>query len=126
MPTRLAADAINLVPDNGMELPRGPLDAFDAKDGGPLGIWRQWAPRVQGQAMKGGQFFPEENPEDTLSYTEARWADVCRQNVVQGSQDVCSHFAGIAQNEMADWIPPGRKSAVKRYRPNNSVAQSAV
>jgi len=43
----------------------GPLDTFYAKDGGPLGIWRQWAPRVQGQAMKGGHFFPEYNPEDT-------------------------------------------------------------
>jgi haloacetate dehalogenase len=43
----------------------GPLDAFYAKDGGPLGIWRQWAPRVHGQAMKGGHFFPEENPNDT-------------------------------------------------------------
>ena len=44
---------------------KGPLDTFYAKDGGPLGIWRQWAPRVHGQAMKGGHFFPEENPEDT-------------------------------------------------------------
>jgi haloacetate dehalogenase len=44
---------------------RGPLDAFYAKDGGPLGIWRQWAPQAQGQAMKGGHFFPEENPDDT-------------------------------------------------------------
>jgi haloacetate dehalogenase len=43
----------------------GPLDAFYAKDGGPLGIWRQWAPRAQGQPMKGGHFFPEENPDDT-------------------------------------------------------------
>ena len=43
----------------------GPLDTFYAKDGGPLGIWRQWAPRVYGQAMKGGHFFPEENPDDT-------------------------------------------------------------
>jgi haloacetate dehalogenase len=43
----------------------GPLDTFYAKDGGPLGIWRQWAPRVHGQAMKGGHFFPEENPDDT-------------------------------------------------------------
>ena len=40
----------------------GPLDTFYAREGGPLGIWRQWAPRVQGQAMKGGHFFPEENP----------------------------------------------------------------
>jgi haloacetate dehalogenase len=43
----------------------GPLDTLYTKDGGPLGIWRQWAPRAQGQAMKGGHFFPEENPEDT-------------------------------------------------------------
>jgi haloacetate dehalogenase len=43
----------------------GPLDTFYAKDGGPLGIWRQWAPRAQGQAMKGGHFFPEENPDGT-------------------------------------------------------------
>jgi haloacetate dehalogenase len=43
----------------------GPLDTFYPKDGGPLGIWRQWAPRVRGQAMKGGHFFPEENPDDT-------------------------------------------------------------
>jgi haloacetate dehalogenase len=44
----------------------GPLDTFYAKEGGPLGIWREWAPGVQGQAMKGGHFFPEENPEDTV------------------------------------------------------------
>jgi haloacetate dehalogenase len=44
---------------------RGPLDTFYAKDGGPLGIWRKWAPRAQGQPMKGGHFFPEENPDDT-------------------------------------------------------------
>jgi haloacetate dehalogenase len=43
----------------------GPLDTFYAKEGGPLGIWKQWAPHVQGQAMKGGHFFPEENPDDT-------------------------------------------------------------
>jgi len=43
----------------------GPLDTFYAADGGPLGIWRQWAPHAQGQAVKGGHFFPEENPDDT-------------------------------------------------------------
>ncbi len=43
----------------------GPLDTFYAKDSGPLGIWRQWAPHAHGQAMKGGHFFPEENPDDT-------------------------------------------------------------
>ena len=43
----------------------GPLDTLYVKDGGPLGIWRQWAPLAQGQAIKGGHFFPEENPDDT-------------------------------------------------------------
>ena len=43
----------------------GPLDTFYERDGGPLGIWRQWAGDVQGQAMKGGHFFPEENPAGT-------------------------------------------------------------
>ncbi len=43
----------------------GPLDTFYAKDGGALGIWRKWADNVQGQAMKGGHFFPEENPVET-------------------------------------------------------------
>ena len=43
----------------------GPLDTFYGNDGGSLGIWRQWAPRAQGQAVKGGHFFPEENPDDT-------------------------------------------------------------
>jgi haloacetate dehalogenase len=43
----------------------GPLDTFYAKDDGPLGIWRRWAPHAHGQAMKGGHFFPEENPDET-------------------------------------------------------------
>jgi haloacetate dehalogenase len=43
----------------------GPLDSFYGNDGGPLGIWRQWAPHAHGQAMKGGHFFPEENPDET-------------------------------------------------------------
>ncbi len=45
----------------------GPLDTFYSSVGGPLGIWRQWAPNVQGQAMQGGHFFPEENPADTAA-----------------------------------------------------------
>jgi len=43
----------------------GPLDTFYGKQGGPLGIWRKWAPRAGGQAVKGGHFFPEENATDT-------------------------------------------------------------
>ena len=45
----------------------GPLDTFYGNDGGPLSIWRRWAPRAQGQAVKGGHFFPEENPTDTVA-----------------------------------------------------------
>jgi haloacetate dehalogenase len=43
----------------------GPLDTFYEKDGGALGIWRKWADNVQGQAVQGGHFFPEENPTET-------------------------------------------------------------
>ena len=43
----------------------GPLDTFYGQDGGALGIWRKWANDVHGQAIKGGHFFPEENPTDT-------------------------------------------------------------
>jgi haloacetate dehalogenase len=43
----------------------GPLDTFYESDGGALGIWRRWADHVQGQSMKGGHFFPEENPAET-------------------------------------------------------------
>jgi len=48
----------------------GPLDTFYARDGGPLGIWRQWAPRAQGQAIRGGHFFPEENPDGTAALVQ--------------------------------------------------------
>ena len=43
----------------------GPLDTFYEQQGGALGIWRKWADNVQGQAIKGGHFFPEENPAET-------------------------------------------------------------
>jgi haloacetate dehalogenase len=43
----------------------GPLDTFYEQDGGALGIWRKWADNVHGQAIKGGHFFPEENPVET-------------------------------------------------------------
>ncbi len=32
------------------------------QNGGALGIWKKWADNVQGRAVKGGHFFPEENP----------------------------------------------------------------
>jgi haloacetate dehalogenase len=43
----------------------GPLDTFYEQEGGALGIWRKWADNVNGQALKGGHFFPEENPTET-------------------------------------------------------------
>ena len=43
----------------------GPLDKLYTAAGGPLGIWRNWAPSAQGHSMKGGHFFPEENSADT-------------------------------------------------------------
>jgi haloacetate dehalogenase len=43
----------------------GPLDTFYGPEGGALGIWRKWADNVQGQAVSGGHFFPEENPTET-------------------------------------------------------------
>ncbi|HEX7824335.1 MAG TPA: alpha/beta hydrolase, partial [Mycobacterium sp.] len=45
----------------------GPLDTFYADEGGPLAIWRRWAPQVQGHAVHGGHFFPEENPGETVT-----------------------------------------------------------
>lgn len=49
----------------------GPLDDWYANAGGPLGIWRTWAPRVAGETLSGGHFFPEENPEGTLAALDA-------------------------------------------------------
>ena len=60
----------------------GPLDTFYAKDGSPLGIWRQWAPHAQGQAMKSGHFFPEENPDDASSSRFASAVFLPRRNLV--------------------------------------------
>lgn len=33
--------------------------------GGPVGIWRTWCDDVQGDEMRGGHFFPEEDPAGT-------------------------------------------------------------
>ncbi|WP_426959931.1 alpha/beta fold hydrolase [Muricoccus radiodurans] len=46
---------------------RGGLAKWYEAAGGPLGLWRGWADRVSGQAMKGGHFFPEERPEQTAA-----------------------------------------------------------
>ena len=45
----------------------GGLDRWYESVGGPLGIWRQWAPAVAGRAIAGGHFFPEQNPDETIA-----------------------------------------------------------
>jgi haloacetate dehalogenase len=45
----------------------GPLAAWYEDIGGPIGIWREWALEVSGQPLAGGHFFPEQNPDDTVS-----------------------------------------------------------
>jgi haloacetate dehalogenase len=43
------------------------LDTWYADAGGPLGILRQWAATVSGRALRGGHFFPEQNPDETVA-----------------------------------------------------------
>jgi haloacetate dehalogenase len=43
----------------------GGLASWYDENGGPVGIWRQWAGNVYGQAVPGGHFFPEEQPQLT-------------------------------------------------------------
>lgn len=42
------------------------LDTWYAADGGPLGIWRQWATDVTGRPIAGGHFFAEQNADETV------------------------------------------------------------
>jgi haloacetate dehalogenase len=43
----------------------GGLGTWYAEEAGPIAIWRSWGDDVQGQAVNGGHFFPEEAPEQT-------------------------------------------------------------
>ena len=43
----------------------GPLESWYVDQGGPIGMWRPWAPRIGGHAIDGGHFFPEEHPLET-------------------------------------------------------------
>jgi haloacetate dehalogenase len=49
----------------------GGLDMWYQSAGGPLGIWRNWALDVRGRAIRGGHFFPEQNPSETISELES-------------------------------------------------------
>jgi haloacetate dehalogenase len=43
----------------------GPLDTWYRSLSGPLAVWRAWAADVQGRAVDGGHFFPEQSPRET-------------------------------------------------------------
>jgi len=47
------------------------LDTWYQDIGGPLAIWRKWAPAVSGRAIAGGHFFPEQNPRETIAELRA-------------------------------------------------------
>jgi haloacetate dehalogenase len=44
---------------------QGPLDSWYTEEGGPIALWRAWSDDIQGHAVKGGHFFPEEAPRET-------------------------------------------------------------
>jgi haloacetate dehalogenase len=44
---------------------QGPLNSWYTEEGGPLALWQAWSDDVQGYAVKGGHFFPEEAPVET-------------------------------------------------------------
>jgi len=46
----------------------GAVGTWYEDEGGPLEIWRRWAPDVRGAPMSGGHFFPEEQPIETANY----------------------------------------------------------
>ena len=44
---------------------RGALHTWYGEESGPIALWRAWSDDVQGRALDGGHFFPEEVPEQT-------------------------------------------------------------
>jgi haloacetate dehalogenase len=49
----------------------GALAEWYRDEGGPLGVWRNWADDASGGAMPGGHFFPEESPIETAATLDA-------------------------------------------------------
>jgi haloacetate dehalogenase len=45
----------------------GPLSTWYTKQGGPLALWRDFADHIDGRAVDGGHFFPEERPSETAA-----------------------------------------------------------
>ena len=54
---------------------RGALGSWYEEAGGPLAIWRQWAPDVRGSALDAGHFFPEEAPGECAAALEGFFSD---------------------------------------------------
>jgi haloacetate dehalogenase len=54
---------------------RGALGSWYEEMGGPLAIWRQWAPDVRGSALDTGHFFPEEVPGQCAAALEGFFSD---------------------------------------------------
>jgi haloacetate dehalogenase len=46
---------------------QGGLASWYVHEGGPLALWRPWAEELDGDAIRGGHFFPEEAPEETTA-----------------------------------------------------------
>jgi haloacetate dehalogenase len=49
----------------------GGVASWYSGEGGPLGLWRLWADDTRGHELKGGHFFPEEAPEETIAALSA-------------------------------------------------------
>jgi haloacetate dehalogenase len=43
------------------------LSDWYVDQGGPVALWRAWADDVQGEAINGGHFFPEEAADQTAT-----------------------------------------------------------
>jgi haloacetate dehalogenase len=49
----------------------GGLDSWYRDEGGPLQLWRKLADQVEGEAVDGGHFFPEEKPNEAAALINA-------------------------------------------------------
>jgi haloacetate dehalogenase len=65
-------DKADLVSKNRIKCPvlvlwsaKGALNTWYVEAGGPLALWQEWGNDIQGHAIEGGHFFPEEIPEET-------------------------------------------------------------
>jgi haloacetate dehalogenase len=54
---------------------QGGLEHWYRDAGGPLQLWREWADSVEGQAIGGGHFFPEEQPHYVAAILSDFFAD---------------------------------------------------